>query len=299
MDAALTLAAMLEAGPVLLSGAVGTELQRRGVPTPLPLWSTAPLLEAPDAVRALHAEYIAAGAQIVTANTFRTDRVTLGRLGLADRASELTALAVRLAREAVAQAKPEHAVLVAGSIAPLEDCYRPDLVPTDAVLRREHKAKAADLVAAGSDLALIETMNTAREARAALEACQAAGLPALVSFVCGAGARLLSGEGVVEALAAMTPLAPRAVLVNCCAPEMATEALVALRAATDLPLGVYANGEGGPDDEQGWTFEGGTHSRWYVQHARAWLAAGASLVGGCCGTGPRDIHALAAALRKN
>ena len=81
-------------------------------------------------------------------------------------------------------------------------------------------------------------------------------------------------------------------LVNCCAPDVATEALRALRAATERPVGVYANGRGRPDDAQGWAFRGGTPRRRYRRAAREWLAAGADLVVGCCGTDPRTIRDL-------
>src|SRR5512146_2033834 len=89
---------------LLLDGATGTELQRRGVDTSLPLWSARALLEAPEVLRAIHADYIAAGADILTTNTFRTHRRTLTRAGLGERTHELTQLAVKIAREAAQQA---------------------------------------------------------------------------------------------------------------------------------------------------------------------------------------------------
>ena len=128
--------------PILLDGAMGTELQRRGADTRLPLWSARALVEAPDLVAEIHREEVEAGADVLTANTFRTHRRTLAKGGLAERSRELSALAVRLAREAAPAGRP---VFVAGSIAPLEDCYRPDLVPEDAVLEREHSEQADSL----------------------------------------------------------------------------------------------------------------------------------------------------------
>ena len=229
------LAEMLENGPLVMSGAVGTELRHRGCPTPLPLWSTAPLIDEPEAVRALHRDYVKAGAQIITASTFRVDRVTLSKVGQAARTRELSKRAVALARQGVADARPAEPVLVAGSIAPVEDCYRPDLVPDEQTLRIEHGVKVGHLVSARASFALIETMNTAREARVALEAAAAGLIPAMVAFVCTPGGRLLSGEPIAEAVKAVEPLEPMAILVNCCAPDVATEALTALRDATTLP----------------------------------------------------------------
>ncbi len=291
-DARGTFQQMLAQGPILLSGAVGTALLRRGVSTPLPLWSTAPLLEAPAAVRRLHQDYVVAGARVVTANTFRTDRVTLGSCGLAPRTRELTSLALQLAREGVEQAGVGVSVLVAGSLAPVEDCYRPDLVPDERVLRIEHGMKVGHLVAAGASLAIVETMNNIGEACIALQACSAGRLPAIVSFVCTTGARLLSGEPIADAAAAVEPLGPLAVLVNCCPPRAATEALASLRTATRLPFGAYANGCGRPHHKQGWAFRWGPWRRRYLAEARAWLDQGASLLGGCCGTDARTIRDL-------
>src|SRR5690606_9564410 len=153
--------------------------------------------------------YVAAGAEIVTADTCRTHRRSLAAAGLAARAAELTALAVRLARAAAGQAAGSRPCWIAGSIAPLEDCYRPDLVPDDEALAREHAAQAEALAAAGADLLLVETMNTVREAHAATRAAAATGLPVWTSFVCDGAGRLLSGEplaAALDAVAASDPL---------------------------------------------------------------------------------------------
>lgn len=288
---------MTASGPrVLLSGACGTELERRGAPTPLPLWSAQALIDRPDLVRDVHRDYVRAGATVVTADTFRTDRRTLAKAGVSIRARELVARAVALAREGVALARPDREVVVAGSVAPLEDCFRPDLVPSDADLRTEHGLRVGDLVAAKADLAMVETMNTIREAVAALGACRAGRLPAAVSFTCREGARLLSGESIEEAVSAVRPLGPIAILVNCCAVPTATQALLALVAATRgaVPVGAYANGLGRPDDALGWRFEDrhGADRAAYVEAATRWLDAGATWIGGCCGTTPEYVADL-------
>lgn len=288
---------LLAEAPLVLSGGFGTELRRRGVPTPLPLWAAAALGDDPDAVRRLHADYVRAGADVVTANTFRTDRGTLERAGLSAGARALTKRAVELAREGVAAARRSRGILVAGSIGPLADCYRPQDVPADEVLRVEHGLRVGDLVAAGVDFVLVETMNSRREALAALGATHAAGVPAAVSFVCDGRARLLSGEHLAGAVAAAEVFEPLAVLVNCCAPPNATLALERLRAATERPVGVYANGRGHPGGDQGWVFRGGTRDGTYLRFVRRWLTMGARLVGGCCGTTPRTVRRIARLVR--
>src|SRR2546422_789817 len=192
-------------GPaILLNAATGTELQRRGADTRLPLWSARALVESPELVSAIHKDEVAAGAEVLTANTFRTHRRTLEKAGLGGRSRELTALAVRLAREAAEGAGRE--VFVAGSLSPLEDCYRPDLVPEDEALEREHRDQAESLAAAGVDAILVETHNTVRELVAAARAARATGLPFVASMVTDGTGRLLSGEIIGDATRALLPL---------------------------------------------------------------------------------------------
>ena len=137
---------------------MGTELERRGAATGLPLWSARALLESPELVLAIHRDEVAAGADILTANTFRTHRRTLAKENAGERSAELTRTAVLLAREAARSAS--RPVWVAGSLSPLEDCYRPDLRPPGEALEREHAVQAEALASSGADLILIETQNS-------------------------------------------------------------------------------------------------------------------------------------------
>src|SRR5262245_12287209 len=281
--ARVSIAATLERGrPLVLDGATGTELERRGVRATLPLWSSWGLLEAPDVVRAIHAEYVGAGVDLLTAATFRTHARSLAAAGLEARAPELCTLAVRLAREAAV--RPE--VRVLGSAAPLEDCYHPERVPDDDALAREHDRHARHLVRAGVDGILVETINTLREGVAAARAAREAGAELLVSFVCSEEARLLSGEPLREAVAAVVPFAPLAIGVNCLPPGAVGACLPVLRGA-GVPFFAYANPgatarESEPDA--------------FAAQARRWAEAGAACVGGCCGSGPAHLRALVAAL---
>jgi S-methylmethionine-dependent homocysteine/selenocysteine methylase len=280
----------LSAGsPLVLDGATGTELERRGAPCSLPLWSARALVEDPALVERIHRAYVEAGAEIVTANTFRTQRRTLARGGLGERAAELTALAVALARRALGDTG-----FVAGSMPTLEDCWRPDLVPDDDVLAREHAEHAAHLADAGADLLLVETLNTIREARAAVFAARATGLPVWVSFSCDARAQLLSGEPLAAALEAVAPLAPDLVGVNCLPPAHVATALPVL-AASQRCFGVYAN-LGPPVGDAGDARKHDEPPEAFAAHALDWIAAGARVVGGCCGTRPAHIAAIVRAL---
>ncbi len=272
---------------------MGSELLKRGVSTQLPLWSARALLQSPAVVRAIHAEHAAAGAEVLTANTFRTNLRTLERCGLAQRHQELTSMAVGLARDAARHSGAPHDVFVAGSMAPVEDCYEPERVPAQGELEREHSRMARTLAEAGCDILLIETMNTLREARAALAAGIGTGLPCWVSFVVGPGARLLSGEELAAAAAEVARQGAAAVLVNCAPLPVASEAFRVLRASVDLPCGLYPN-HGHSDPVQGWTsdpLDPGVFERL----ARGWFEEGARMVGGCCGTSPDHVRAIVAA----
>lgn len=309
------LTARLAAGELLiLDGATGTELTRRGVDTGLPLWSANALITAPDAVRAIHVDYIRAGANIITTNTFRTHRRSLANAGLADRAGDLTRLAVHLARDAVQLTnRPTHQqVLIAGSMSPLEDCYSPELVPPENQLRMEHREIAEHLAEAGCDMLLVETMNTIREAVIAAEAAASTGLPVCVSFVAGPGGRapdevnvakvdiddemtLLSGESIEQAVMAVQPIRPAAVMINCVPLHWIDRAFGKLRVAAHGPIGLYAN-VGHTDDHSGWVLTDDVRPARYARHAQRWRERGASIIGGCCGTTPDHIAALSAAL---
>lgn len=268
---------------------MGTELQRRGADTRLPLWSARALVDAPDLVREIHREAIGAGAEVLTANTFRTHRRTLAKRGLGERSRELTALAVRLARDAADAAGRD--VFVAGSQSPLEDCYRPDLVPDDSALEREHREQAESLAAAGVDLLLLETHNTVRELLAAARGAKATGLPFAASMVSDGNGQLLSGETIEDAVRALEPLDPDVLSINCVpAGKLEADLGRLAAAAPGVPLAAYGN-LGLPADDRGWAFTEELSPEKYAELARGWLAHGARLVGGCCGT--RSAHTAA------
>jgi S-methylmethionine-dependent homocysteine/selenocysteine methylase len=287
---------------VVLDGAMGTELRHRGVDTGLPLWSANALLTAPDTVRFLHEEYILAGAAIITTNTFRTTRRTFRRAGLPDRSAETTSMAVALARQARGT-HPDSSVLIAGSIAPLEDCYHPERVPPEEELQREHGEHAERLAAAGVDFLLLETMGTVREARAAAEAARATGKEFVVSFICSQNGNLLGGESLNDAVKAIAPLSPAGFSLNCMSPKLIGPALRNLSSAvsslggsTPIPLGVYANvGKEGADLDAEFVVDVDEDA--YGVFARGWYRAGYTIIGGCCGTTPGHIRRAAEMLQ--
>ena len=282
--------ALLSGRPLLLDAALGTELSRRGAPAAAPLWSARAVLEAPDLVLEVHRENAAAGADVLTAGTFRTQPGLLG-----EAAREATRLAVALARRA-SEARP--GILVAGSVAPVADCWRPDLVPGDAELARLHALHAGSLAAAGVDFLLLETFGTAREWLAAARAASATGLPVVACATTREDGARLSGEPLAGAALALLELSdpPVAVGVNCVAARRLGASLALLGAAAPgVPLAAFGN-TGLPLDEAADAFAEPIEPAAYAAVAEGWVALGARLVGGCCGTRAEHVAALAARL---
>jgi len=270
---------------IILDGPMGTELAVRGVPTPLPGWSAHALRTHPEVVSAVHEAYAEAGAMMHTANTFRTRRRTCP-----DDWEALARRAVKLAREVA----DRHGGRVAGSLAPLEDCYRPDLSPASEVARVEHGEHARVLADAGCDLLLCETFPHVPEALVALEASLATGLEVWVSFTPGHRADLLTPDEVAAGARSALRGGASCVLVNCVPARSALPYVEALAPASGKPFGVYANA-GSTDDAIGWS-PAPQGPRRQAELAATWRAVGASVVGGCCGTGPAHVRALAASL---
>lgn len=281
----------LNKGPViLLDGAMGTELFRRGIETRLPCWSAHALIEKPDLVREVHEEYILAGAEIITTNTFRTSFRTLAKEGFGDQSKRLTDLAVDLAMQARERAGKK-SIWIAGSVGPLEDCYRPELTPAPEIAAKEHREMIDWLSQAGVDLILIETMNSIEEAAAAAQAASRSGLPFFVSWVCGSEGMILNGQNVEDGVRILHAYQPAAFLINCTPPEDTAFPLMKLLKTSAVPVGAYAN-IGRPEPVFGWEFNSEAHASDYVLYASDWVKLGARIIGGCCGTTPEYIHAL-------
>ncbi|OLT29953.1 homocysteine methyltransferase [Nocardiopsis sp. CNR-923] len=289
--------------PRILDGGLATELERIGEPVDAPWWTNKPLLVGArrERLRALHEEFVDAGAEVLTANTFRCNRRTLRGLGF-DPSSGMAWMVHAAVGTAQAAARRSPSVRTAASVGPVADCYRPEAVPSDEELRAEHRWLATELARCGIELFLVETMNTVREARIAVEEAVAVGGVPWVGFVCGDGGRLLSGEPVAEAAGAVREAGARLVAVNCTDLVRTETALAALRADDGGAIGAYPNledrraprtagGRGphpsalGPED--------------FAEVVAGWDAEfGLDLVGGCCGTTPDHVAALRRAVRE-
>jgi homocysteine S-methyltransferase len=286
---------------VLLDGGMGQELIHRAGDRPTPLWSTTVMMEHPGLVRDVHGDYFAAGATVATTNTYAIHRDRLEGTGFESRFAALHAQALAeaaAAREAAGRGR------IAGSIGPLVASYRPETHPPheEAVARY---AEVARLLGPHVDLILCETVASLAHARAVLEGAHAAGRPVWLAVTVDDedGARLRSGEPVAEAAALARAGGALAILANCSAPEAMPAALAAVSGA-GLPFGAYANGftritkeflKDKPTVDALDAREDLTPEV-YARHAMGWVASGATIVGGCCETGPAHIAALRQAL---
>ncbi len=264
----------------ILDGALGTELIARGVELEGPNWSGRAIAQAPGILADIHADYARAGATLHTANTFRTQPRAFGAGW-----REALQSAVQIARGAI-----PHRCKVLGSMAPVEDCYRPDRSPGVAS-RPEHREIARALADAGCDVLLCETFAHREEALTAAEEAVATGLPAWLSLTAGPFADLLTPSrlGAIARDARSTGI--ERLLVNCIGATQMQPYVEAI-ASAGLPIGVYANA-GGKDEGLGWDATSRQAAVAYADLAEGWVAAGASVVGGCCGTGPAHVEELA------
>ena len=286
----------------LLDGGMGQELLARTGDEPTPLWATQVMLDHPDVVRAIHADYYDAGATVATTNTYAIHHDRLERFGLDHLFEPLNAKAIAQAVEA----RTAHGSgRIAGSLGPLVASYRPETCPPVAEAAPKY-AEIARILAPHVDVFLCETMASVQQAEGALRGAMAGGKPVWLSVTVddADGTRLRSGEPVAELGPLVAELKPAAVLVNCSVPEAMAAALEAVK-GFGVPFGAYANGfthisDGFKADAPTVAALESRHDLTpdrYAAFAMDWIGQGATIVGGCCEVGPAHIRALAAALR--
>lgn len=286
---------------ILTDGGMGQEILRRTSHPVHPLWSAQVMIDEPDIVRDAHADFIAAGARVITVNTYAATGPRLALNGISERFGDLQRAACRLAEEA-REASEAQDVAIAGCLPPLVASYRPETALPNGKALEEYR-RIAEAQAPHADLMLVETVSLVREGRAAVEAAAETGLPVWVAW-CPSDAdplRLRSGETLSEALAAVRDLPVAAHLLNCCRPEAVDTALPSLEGVGGR-VGAYANAfrsvealdPGGTVDVLERREDLGPEA--YATHVLGWVGRGATVVGGCCEVGPAHIAAIAKAL---
>lgn len=295
----------------LLDGGTGRELLRAGAPFAQPEWSAKALLEGPEFVTRVHENFVAAGAEVITTNSYAVVPFHLGAARFAREGHRLAALAGRLARE-VSAAAPR-AVTVAGCLPPLCGSYRTELY--DPAVARPILATLLDALGPHVDLWLAETLSASVEAELVRDMVGSANHPTAkplwLSFTLtdtlapGALPVLRSGEPVARAVATAARLGAQAALFNCSQPEV-MGAAVSVAAdelnriggnAGALRIGVYANAFVPlevltPANAELSQLRMDVTPSAYLAWARDWVRRGATIVGGCCGIGPEHIAHL-------
>ncbi len=293
---------------LILDGAIGTEILRRNV-----TWADHQLANRPDFVRGIHEDYIRAGADVISTNSFQLCRRALynhfrddlhrrhiGATDLDERANNLLAASVRLAVEARQRVAAERRVAIAAAVTTLEWCFRPDMAPAPEQARSEYREIFGVVKHAGADLVLLETVNSISEARVALEVAKSADIPCWISFVPDERGRLFTGETLAQAVVELEPRGVDAILLNCAPPDDISAGMAELAPHAHVPIGAYAHI--GRFDPPEWLFTDEFPPHKYRDVAARWKEIGKKtsnnapgrILGGCCGTTPHHIAALGA-----
>ncbi|ADW69629.1 bifunctional homocysteine S-methyltransferase/methylenetetrahydrofolate reductase [Granulicella tundricola] len=295
-------ARLFTGGTVLCDGAMGSMLYGRGIF--INRCYDELNLSQPDLVRAVHTEYLQAGATVIETNTFGGNRIRLERHGLEEKVREINRAGVRLARECVQQMAEKHAseAFVAGAMGPLGirigDGNKVTEEEAYAAFAVQVKALVEGGPGVGADLLILETLMAMNEARLAIQAAKAEGqgLPVIAMVTVDVNGNCLDGTSAEEAARLMTEWGADAVGCNCSdGPATVLAVIERMRTATKLPLAAMPNA-GNPRVIDGRHIYL-TSPEYMASFARKFIKAGATFVGGCCGTTPQHTRAMRGALR--
>ena len=293
----------LAAGEVLLlDGGTGTELERRGAPMHEEVWCGAATLSSGDLLREIHEDYIRAGASVVVANTYASNRIMLEPAGLGREFESINRRAVEIALEARDRAAGGDAVAVAGSMSHMTPArHHPAEAPSPSRARECFSEMAETLAAAGVDLIIMEMMSNPTLGCPALAAALATGLPVWIGYSARRGER---GEPVpflrpdlgfaelVDALQSPDVAVQGVMHTNV---DLTGPALDVVRSRFDGPILAYP--DSGYFEMPNWQFVDIVPPARLASAARGWVDdAGVRLVGGCCGLGVEHVEALAGML---
>lgn len=282
---------------VIMDGATGTECERRGVPQLDDAWNGGAALSHPDIVREVHADYLAAGAEVIIANTFATHKHVLEAAGVAEDFVAYNQRGVELAVQARTESGAAGVVVAAG----ISNWTWAGEPPALDVLRRNTIEQAASLRAGGADLLILEMMVDIDRMLATLEGAVTAGLPIWVGLTCGSygeplGAdgvpRLREGEPLRDAIRALADHPVEAVVIMHTEVDLIDACLDVVLAEWSGVVGVYAHSGGYVDGR--WVFDHVISPAAHCAHASRWAQRGVRVIGGCCGIGPEHVRALTA-----
>jgi S-methylmethionine-dependent homocysteine/selenocysteine methylase len=287
---------------IILDGGMGQELLARSEREVTTMWSADIMLHEPNLVADLHYDFIQAGAQIITLNTYTATPQRLQLNNASDKLETLHALAGKAALDAINRAELKPKVKIAGCLPPLVASYHPDRSPEYSESLETYR-QLVTLQAPYSDLYICETMSSINEAKAACTAAKESGKPVWLAFsVCDDNpTQLRGGDALVDAIAELVPEYTDTVLLNCSRPEAIEQALPYLIGKVEQ-IGVYANGFTSITSLYPGTTVKSLTTRHdldpqeYAQHSLLWAQQGATIIGGCCEIGPAHIKVLSETL---
>ena len=297
-------------GPIILDGANGSELERLGARMDDGVWCARALADCPDLVHKVHRRYIDAGADVITTNSYSATRVAMQTYGLATYFEEWNRRSVHIACEERDRSSRAESIFVAGSVSTYGRFSGLD----DDTITDHFRAQAEILAAEGVDLLILETLgSTERTVKAMVSATKDLGVPVWVSISCvrdrETNAVMFGIEESGESTDAVDIYGPfgdaahdimsvggSAVLMMHSVMDVTEDAVKLLRENFSGPVGAYPNA--GYWTRPNWTFVDQVTPDEYLADARRWVAAGAAIVGGCCGVGVEQIRALAEGLKE-
>ncbi len=267
--------------PLILDGAMGSLLQQSGVPSAKKVWMTLANTDYPEEVLKIHKDYISAGADIITTNTFRTNPVALSDLS-DKKQTELINAAVKLAKEA----RSDLPVLIAGSNAPAEDCYQKVRTTSNKQLELNHHKHIDLLIDSDVDFILNETQSHFDEIRIICEYCSKNSIPFVMSIYFDENLSLLSGENLYHIIRFISEHDPLAIGINCISPAQYN----VIEKQFGLNWGFYLNcGSGNPEDT---IIQCGFSPKDYLDVVKSSLKYMPSFIGACCGSNPDHIRKI-------
>ena len=278
--------------PLILDGAMGTELMRRGIELPLPLWSSMTNIEENETVVKIHNEYIEAGSNIITTNTFRTTPRTFKKAGYSDLDSiRLSKLSFNMAVKAANIARNDKNILIAGSIAPLEDCYVPSDFPGKEIAKIEFEFITKMVSNSDVNIMLFETMGNYKEIETILEVSKNIKMKKWLSIILKDRNHLLDNTKIEKVVKLASSARIDMLLINCTSTKIITSALPSLMKLWKGRWGVYPNaGESMPSKEG--VFTSVISDNKFSKEISHYASLGASLVGSCCGSTPDTVRKI-------
>jgi len=286
----------------LLDGGLGQELIKRSSAPPHPLWSTKVMLDEPQLVSDIHRDFCDAGARVICLNTYAISRHRLKTFAPQHSVEKLLAAAAETARYGISQSTAAKSVSTVASLPPLNASYDHTVAP-DFDSAYEQYSELVALQKNSVDGFLLETMSNIAEATAGAKAIRDAGVIGAVAFTLSDNdsQKLRSGELLEDAIAAVKPYSPDAIMLNCSTPEVVTQGLKTAL-SSGVRCGAYANGftsvealvPGSTVDRLSNRKDLGPED--YLRFVKTWLEMGVEIIGGCCEIGPDHIKAIRAYL---